>query len=156
MNQQRYRKYLKRQTLLLALMGAALLLLVASLSIPEISHLLPPVRDAHQADFLLGSRVGMAAGCSTVILFIMIRNLLALRNDGKLEALYIKYTDERDLAIRQRACYFTLYASMVCILFLLPIVGFFSLTIYWTLYGCVVFLLACYGVCCLIFRIRKI
>ena len=89
-------------------------------------------------------------------MFYIIRNLLALRNPEWLEKLYVKYTDERDCSIREKSALGALYACMVLFLFALPVTGFYSLTVYWTLYCSFMILLLCYLVANLVNRLRKI
>lgn len=155
MNQKRYRKYLKNQTLLMALLIAGLTVLVVLLEQPGILTLLPRVSGI-TAEHLAASRYGMLCGAGMVGLVFIIRNLLALRKPDWLEKLYIKYTDERGCSIREKSALGALYACMVIYLFALPVSGFYSLTIYWTLYCVFVVMAVAYGMAYLINRLRKI
>lgn len=155
MNQKRYRKYLKTQTLLMALLIIGLTLLIVLLEQPGVQGILPQV-SGDAASNLAASRYGMLAGAGVVGVFYIIRNLLALRNLEWLEKLYVKYTDERDCSIREKSALRALYACMVLFLFALPVTGFYSLTVYWTLYCSFMILLLCYLVANLVYRLRKI
>lgn len=155
MNQKRYRKYLKTQTLLMVLLIMGLALLVVLLEQPGVQGLLPRV-SGDIAEQLASSRYGMLAGAGVVGIVYIIRNLLALRNPEWLEKLYIKYTDERCCSIREKSALGALYACMVLFLFALPISGFYSLTVYWTLYTAFMVLLMLYVAANLVNRLRKI
>ena len=155
MNQKRYRKYLKHQTLLMVVLIAGLTAFIVLLEQPGILTLLPRV-SGDTARNLAASRYGMLCGAGTVGIFYIIRNLLALRKPEWLERLYIKYTDERACSIREKSALATLYACVVIYLFALPISGFYSLTIYWTLYCVFVVMAVAYGMANLINRLRKI
>lgn len=155
MNQKRYRKYLKTQTLLMALLIMGLALLIILLEQPGVRGLLPQV-SGNTAEQLASSRYGMLVGAGVVGMAYIIRNLLALRNPEWLEKLYIKYTDERCCSIREKSALGALYACMVLFLFVLPIAGFYSLTVYWTLYTAFMSLLVLYFVANLVNRLRKI
>lgn len=155
MNQKRYRKYLKTQTLLMVLLIMGLALLVVLLEQPGVQGLLPRV-SGDIAEQLASSRYGMLAGAGVVGIVYIIRNLLALRNPEWLEKLYIKYTDERCCSIREKSALGALYACMVLFLFALPISGFYSLTVYWTLYTAFMVLLMLYVAANLVNRLHKI
>ena len=155
MNQKRYRKYLKTQTLLMALLIIGLTILIFLLEQPGVAGLLPPV-SADVAEHLAASRYGMLFGAGMVGIIFIIRNLLALRKPEWLEKLYIKYTDERGCSIREKSALGALYACMALYLFALPVSGFYSLTIYWTLYCVFVVMAVAYGMANLINRLRKI
>lgn len=155
MNQKRYRKYLKTQTLLMALLIIGLTVLMVLLEQPGVVMLLPQV-SGDTAEHLAASRYGMLCGAGVVGVIFIIRNLLALRKTEWLEKLYIKYTDERGCSIREKSALGALYACMVLYLFALPVSGFYSLTIYWTLYCVFVVMAAAYGMANLINRLRKI
>ena len=155
MNQKRYRKYLKTQTLLMALLIIGLTILIFLLEQPGVVGLLPPV-SADAAEHLAASRYGMLFGEGMVGIIFIIRNLLALRKPEWLEKLYIKYTDERGCSIREKSALGALYACMVLYLFALPVSGFYCLTIYWTLYCVFVVMAVAYGMANLINRLRKI
>lgn len=155
MNQKRYRKYLKTQTLLMALLIIGLTILIFLLEQPGVVGLLPPV-SADAAEHLAASRYGMLFGAGMVGIIFIIRNLLALCKPEWLEKPYIKYTDERGCSIREKSALGALYACMVLYLFALPVSGFYSLTIYWTLYCVFVVMAVAYGMANLINRLRKI
>lgn len=155
MNQKRYRKHLKTQTLLMVLLIAGLTVLIVLLEQPGILNLLPQV-SGDTAEHLAASRYGMLFGAGVVGIIFIIRNLLALRKPEWLEKLYIKYTDERGCSIREKSALGALYACMVIYLFALPVSGFYSLTIYWTLYCVFVVMAVAYGMANLINRLRKI
>lgn len=155
MNQKRYRKYLKTQTLLLVLLIAGLTALVVLLEQPGVLALLPQV-SSDTKELLVSCRYGMLAGAGAVGGVCIIRNLLALRNPEWLEKLYVKYTDERGCSIREKSALGALYAGMVFFVFALPVTGFYSLTVYWTLYSCFMILLLCYLAANLVNRLRKI
>ena len=155
MNQKRYRKYLKTQTLLMAVLVVGLAVLIILLEQPGVLALLPQV-SGDTKELLASSRYGMLAGAGVVGVIYIIRNLLALRNPEWLEKLYIKYTDERCCSIREKSALGALYTSMVLFLVALPVTGFYSLTVYWTLHCSIMILLLCYIVANLINRLRKI
>lgn len=155
MNQKRYRKYLKTQTLLMALLIIGLTILIFLLEQPGVLGILPQI-SGDTAEHLAASRYGMLFGAGMVGIIFIIRNLLALRKPEWLEKLYIKYTDERGCSIREKSALGALYACMVLYLFALPVSGFYSLTIYWTLYCVFVVMAVAYGMANLINRLRKI
>ena len=155
MNQKRYRKYLKNQTLLMILLIAGLTTFIILLEQPGILSLFPQV-SGDVARNLAASRYGMLFGVGVVGIFCIIRNLLALRKPEWLEKLYIKYTDERGCTNREKSALRALYACMVIYLFALPILGYYSQTIYWTVYSVFVVMANAYGMANLINRLRKI
>lgn len=155
MNQKRYRKYLKTQTLLMALLITGMAAFIILLEQPGMREMLPEVSSG-TAEYLASSRYGMLTGAAAVGVIFIIRNLMALRNPEWLEKLYVKYTDERGCSIREKSALGTLYASMVLCLFVLPVAGFYSLTVYWTLYAAFMGLIVLYLTANLINRLRKI
>lgn len=87
----------------------------------------------HMRDNIMGFRAGMATALIGILLFLIIRNIAAVRNEGLLKKLYISETDERkQFIIRQSGS-----AGMNIVMYGLAagavIAGSINITVFFTL-----------------------
>ncbi len=102
-----------------------------------VPFLTPSAGDNHWQSMWRGFCCGASFGILAMMLFILIRNLLALRNDEKLKKLYVKEHDERAIQIWTSARAASLQAFLLLGLVATVIAGYFSITVSLTLLACV-------------------
>lgn len=130
-----YREKLKIQnvTLAVACVILAVFCVLGFLGEAGIVNLTPAAGDSHWQSqwrgFISGARLGILA----LLLFGLIRNLLALRDENKLKKLYIKESDERQAQICTLAMSAAMRASLVLGLVAVIVAGYFSVTVSLTL-----------------------
>ena len=98
-----------------------------------IMHLTPAAGDSHWQSQWRGFISGASLGILALLLFGLIRNLLALRDENKLKKLYIKESDERQAQICTLAMSAAMRASLVLGLVAVIVAGYFSVTVSLTL-----------------------
>lgn len=135
-----YREKLKKQNIFLIIC----ILILACFTILGFAaeagwvDLTPTAGDSHWQSKWRGFISGASMGILGLMLFGLIRNLLAMKDDKKLKKLYNKVHDERMETIythaRSAAMSVFLIAALVCAI----IAGYFSITISLTILACVV------------------
>ena len=87
--------------------GCAVLLLFGFLSIAGetglIPNFAPAAGDSHWQSQWRGFILGVSCSVFAILLFGLIRNLQALKNEEKLRKLYIKVSDERTIQVQTSA-----------------------------------------------------
>lgn len=91
-------------------------------------------------DFIYGFQTGIFAGLELILLFILGKNITAMKTDVALKKLYIQEHDERKLMIKQKtgSIGFEIYTIGIC--FAIIVSGFFNQTVFFTLLGVTVFI----------------
>lgn len=107
---------------------------------------LTPAGDSHWQSQWRGFLSGASMGILVLMLFGLVRNLLALKNEKKLKKLYIKENDERTIqvwtAARAAGCQVFLILGLVAVI----VAGYFSSVVSLTILACVLALsLVCIG-----------
>ena len=131
-----YKEKLKLENKILAVI-AAILLLFAVLSIAGLISLSPVAGDSHWQSRWRGFVCGASMGILGLILFGLVRNIRALKDEKKLKQLYIKEHDERTIQIwtaarAESTRVFLLAGLAACI-----IAGYFSITVSLTILVCI-------------------
>ena len=130
-----YREKLKIQnvTLAVACVILAVFCVLGFLGEAGIVNLTPAAGDSHWQSQWRGFISGASLGILALLLFGLIRNLLALRDENKLKKLYIKESDERQAQICALAMSAAMRASLVLGLVAVIVAGYFSVTVSLTL-----------------------
>lgn len=106
-------------------------------------------QDSHWQDMWLGFCAGASWALMLLMVYALVRNLVALQDEKKLKKLYVKEKDERTnqiyTAARAAACQCFLLLGIVAII----VAGYFSATVSLTILGCVVALC----VVCILFKL---
>ena len=102
-------------------------------------HILKPVAgDSHWQSSWNGFITGASCGILGLLVFSLIRNRQALKDEKKLKKLYVKEHDERTIQIltlaRNTAMQILLLGGLVAAV----IAGYFSITVSLTILGCIV------------------
>lgn len=149
-----FKEKLKIQNIVLSL-GCVVLLAFCVLGFSAEAGLvaLAPAGDSHWQSQWRGFLSGASLGVLALMLFGLIRNLLALKDEKKLKKLYVKERDERTIQIwtaaRAAGCQVFLILGLVAIL----VTGYFSPTVSLTILACVLALsLLCIGFKCYYFN----
>ena len=130
-----YREKSKIQnvTLAVACVILAVFCVLGFLGEAGIVNLTPAAGDSHWQSQWRGFISGASLGILALLLFGLIRNLLALRDENKLKKLYIKESDERQAQICTLAMSAAMRASLVLGLVAVIVAGYFSVTVSLTL-----------------------
>lgn len=83
--------------------------------------------------------MGFFLAIEAVVIVLMAKYVMALRNEEDLKKLYIKETDERRIAIRTQAGRTGLYIVFGTLIIVMLISGYFSKIVFFTLLGVVLF-----------------
>lgn len=123
--------------------ACAVLLLFSVLSIAGEAGLLPfftpAAGDSHWQSQWRGFILGASVALIAMLLFGLIRNLQAMRNEEKLKKLYIKCNDERTIQVQTSAQAAALRAAMILGVVAIVVAGYFSVTVSITILACVLF-----------------
>ena len=137
---EQYKETLKLQNKLL-LLGSLILAVFAILAIGSelgVFHILKPVAgDSHWHSHWNGFVTGASCGVLGLLLYSLIRNQQALKDEKKLKKLYVKEHDERTIQIltlaRNTAMQILLIGGLVAVV----IAGYFSITVSLTILACI-------------------
>jgi len=147
-----YKNELKLQNIFLTVC----ILILAALSLWSflsaegvIPFLRPSVPDSHWQDMWLGFCAGASWALMLIMVYALVRNLVALQDESKLKKLYVKEKDERTkqiyTAARAAGCQCFLLLGIVAII----VAGYFSAVVSLTILGCVFSL----SIVCLLFKL---
>lgn len=137
---EQYRENLKIQNKFL---GAACLVLAMFMIFAVGSELgwfdiLKPIAgDGHWQSAWYGFVTGASCGIFALLLFTVIRNRRALKDDSKLKKLYVKERDERAIQIRTLARNTAMQILLMAGLVAVVIAGYFSITVSLTILACI-------------------
>ena len=101
--------------------------------------LAPIAGDSHWQSQWRGFVSGASMGVLALMLFGLVRNLLAMKDEKKLKKLYIKENDERTIQVWTSARAAALQAFLLLGLVAIVAAGYFSVTVSLTILGCVWF-----------------
>ncbi len=137
---EQYREKLKVQNLILGICIAALALVSALGFAAEegLISLIPTDGGSRWQSAWHGFISGASTGVLALMLFGLIRNLLAMKDDKKLKKLYNKVHDERTVQIYTHARSAAMSAFLLLGLAAVLVTGYFSVTVSLTLLACVV------------------
>lgn len=137
---EKYKEKLRIQNILTAI-SCAVLLLFAFLSIGSelgwFTFFRPKAGDSHWHSAWYGFCTGASCGIGAMMLFFLIRNIRAMKDEKKLKKLYIKENDERNAKIiiysRNSAMQAFLLLGMAAAI----VAGYFSITVSVTILACI-------------------
>lgn len=93
-------------------------------------------------DFISGFQTGIFISAQLMILFLLVKYTKALNNKEKLKMLYIEENDERTKLIRDKIGGVGFFFSLAVIISSTIISGFFSKTVFFTLFAVTLFMAA--------------
>lgn len=130
-----YREKLKVQNVILAIgcVVLAVFCVLGFLGEAGIVNLTPSVADSHWQSSWRGFISGASIGIFALLLFGLIRNLCAMKDEKKLKKLYIKESDERQAQIVAKALCEAMRATLILGLAAVIVAGYFSMTVSITL-----------------------
>ena len=105
----------------------------------EIVTFFQPAGDSHWQSMWRGFIMGAAFALLAMMLFALIRNILALRDEKKLKKLYIKENDERAIKVWTSARAAALQVYLILGIVAVVVAGYFSMTVSLTILGCIWF-----------------
>ena len=127
---EQYRKKLRFENLVIALLGLVLVGFMALAFAGEAGKIpLSPVSgDAHWQSQWRGFCAGVAGGLLALLLLGLGRNLLAMKSPEKLKKLYIRQNDEREWEIYSKALCAAMRLCLLLALVATVVVGYFNAT----------------------------
>ena len=134
-----YREKLKVQNIIYCI-GCVVLAAFCVLSFlgeAEIVNFAPSVKNSHWQSSWRGLLSGASISILAALLFGLIQNLRALKDEKKLKKLYIREGDERQKQIYTNALCAAMRASLVLGLVAVVVAGYFSMTVSVTLLAAV-------------------
>jgi len=99
-----------------------------------------PVTD-YVSEYILEFQQGLRTGGILVILFVICRYMLAMRDEQKLKKLFYRMTDERMTMVRMKSGAPIMLGSAVALLAVSMVAMYFNTTVSLTLIACAVFLI---------------
>ncbi len=135
-----YREKLKVNIIITAIASfilAAFCFLAAAGEAGIFPFFVPTAGDSHWQSMWRGFCCGASFGILAMMLFSLIRNVPALRNDEKLKKLYVKEHDERAIQIWTSARAAGLQTFLLLGLVATVVAGYFSVPVSLTLLACV-------------------
>lgn len=137
---EQYREKLKIQSLVMGiccLVLAAFAVLAIGSELGWFSVLKPVVGDDHWHSTWYGYCTGASCGLAAVMLFGVIRNIRAMKDEKKLKKLYVKEHDERNIQIQILARNTAMQILLLVGLAATVIAGYFSMTVSTTILICI-------------------
>lgn len=135
-----FREKLKIQNLTIALgciILTAFTIMAALAEAGVIPFFVPTAGDSHWQSMWRGFICGASFGILALMLFGLVRNILALKDEKKLKKLYIKANDERTIQVQTSAQAAALQTCLLLGLVAIMVSGYFSMTVSLTILGCV-------------------
>lgn len=146
-----YREKLKKQNILLSI--CIIILTIFSIlgfaAEAELIALIPTAGNSHWHSQWRGFISGASMGVLALMLFGLIRNLLAMKDEKKLKKLYIQMHDERQTQLFHNARSAAMSVFLIAGLIAVIVTGYFNATVSITILACV---LLC-SVTCMLFKI---
>ena len=135
-----YRKKLKTQNIIMAVCIAvlAMISLLGFAAEAGLLKLTPSAGDSHWQSQWRGFMSGASMGILGLMLFGLIRNLLAMKDEKKLKKLYNEVHDERTEVIYTHARSSAMSVFLIAGLIAAIIAGYFSISISLSILVCVV------------------
>lgn len=130
-----YREKLKLQNVVFAIgcVALALFSVLGFLGEAGVVKLAPSVGDGHWQSLWRGFISGASIGILAMLLFGLIRNLRALKDEKKLKQQYVKEGDERQKQIYTNALCAAMRATLILGLAAVIVAGYFSMAVSLTL-----------------------
>lgn len=134
MNMNEYRSKLKIQNIIFLICTVVLI----AVQILAYSGVISPISaDSRWSDYWNGFIAGAAMGVSVIMIFGLIQNLRAMKNEKALKRLYTSKNDERKIEIYTRGKSAGVSVCLPCMLVSSIISGYFSITVSITVIVCV-------------------
>lgn len=148
---EKYKEKLKKQNIVLSIciVILALFSILGFAAEAGLVALSPSAGDSHWQSMWRGFMSGAAMGVLALMVFGLVRNLLAARDEKKLKKLYIKMHDEREIQLFHNARSAAMSLFLIFGLIAVIVTGYFSATVSITLLVCV---LSC-SVMCMCFKL---
>lgn len=143
---EQYKEKLKKQNLVLAVCSCVLAL-CAILPYAAEAGLIPltPVSmDSHWQSTWRGFVSGASTGILVLMVFALIRNILAMKDERKLKKLYAKMHDERTIQLFHNARSTAMSIFLIVGLIAVIVTGYFNATVSITILACV---MVCSSLC---------
>ena len=134
-----YKEKLKKQNIVLSICIVILVLfsILGFASEAGLISLTPSTGNSHWQSLWRGFMSGAAMGVLALMLFGLIRNLLAMKDEKKLKKLYIKTHDERETQLFHNARSAAMSVFLIFGLIAVIVTGYFSAAVSITLLVCV-------------------
>lgn len=141
-----YKEKLKKENIILSICFVILAVCSALGFAAEegLLPLTPNAGDSHWQSMWRGFMSGAAMGVGGLMLFGLIRNRLAMKDEKKLRKLYVKMHDEREIQLFHNARSAAMSVFLIFGLIAVIVTGYFNATVSITLLVCVS---ACSGLC---------
>lgn len=133
-----YKEKIKHQCALIAVCSfiiAAISFLAAAAEFWDLPFPVPN-GDSHWQAMWRGFISGAALGVLGVMIFFLVRNIIALQNDASLKKLYVKAHDERTVKVWQTARAEAYRTCLIVSIVAAIVSGYFSMTVSITLIVC--------------------
>ena len=143
---EQYKEKLKKQNRVLSVCSCVLTV-CAGLPYAAEAGLIPlaPVSmDSHWQSMWRGFVSGASTGILVLMVFALVRNLLAMKDDKKLKKLYVKTHDERTIQLFHNARSTAMTVFLIGGLIAVIITGYFNATVSITILACV---MVCSSLC---------
>ena len=137
-----YKEKLRIQNLIIAIASfvlAAFCLLFAAVEAGILPFPVPTAGDSHWQSMWRGFVCGASFAILAFLIFGLVRNIRALRNEKFLKKLYIRENDERSIQIWTSARAAAFQAFLLLGLVAIVVAGYFSVTVSITILCCVWF-----------------
>ena len=138
---EKYRKTLKKQNIVMAICILILLTVTVLGFVAEagLVELTPQAGDSHWQSKWRGFMSGAAMGVLGLMLFGLIRNLNAMKDEKKLRKLYNQMHDERTIQLFYNARSAAMTVFLIVGLMAVIVTGYFNITVSVTILACVLF-----------------
>jgi len=141
-----YREKLKKQNIVLSVCIVILALCAVLPYAAEagLISLAPIPMDSHWQSLWRGFVSGGSTGILGLMVFVLVRNLLAIKDDKKLKKLYVKTHDERTIQLFHNARSTAMSIFLIGGLIAVMVTGYFNATVSITILACV---MVCSSLC---------
>lgn len=143
---ERYKETLKKENRIMALCSIVLFLcsLLAFSSEMGLVNVIPDFPEAHWMSLWRGFVGGASTGILCLMVFGLIRNLLAMKDEKKLKKLYVKMHDERTIQLFHNARSAAMSVFLIGGLLAVIVTGYFDPKVSITILVCV---MVCSSLC---------
>lgn len=143
---EQYKEKLKKQNCVLSVCIIILALCAVPFYAAEagLISLAPVSMDSHWQSLWRGFVSGASTGILGLMIFILVRNLLAIQDDKKLKKLYVKMHDERTIQLFHNARSTAMSIFLIGGLIAVMVTGYFNATVSITILACV---MVCSSLC---------
>lgn len=143
---EQYKEKLKKQNCILSV---CILILALCAVLPYAAEaglvsLTPVPMDSHWHSLWRGFVSGASTGILGLMVFVLVRNLLAMKDNKKLKKLYVKMHDERTIQLFHNARSTAMTIFLIGGLIAVMVTGYFNATVSITILACV---MVCSSLC---------